>query len=89
LQPNVVIFSTGPNYDEHIKGFLDRSMKDVDPKHLKKGVDPEHLKIKEIEGLDTLAFRTYHFQSSYYSNERFEQVVDCIRDRMNGTVTEG
>jgi hypothetical protein len=62
LQPNVAIFSTGPSYDKHIEDLLDRSMKDVDPKHLKKGVDPEHLKIKEIEGLDTLAFRTYHFQ---------------------------
>ena len=89
MQPDVAIFSTGPSYDKHIEDLLDRSVKDVDPKHLKKGVDPEHLKIKEIEGLDILAFRTYHFQASYYSNERFEQVVDYICDRMNGTVTEG
>jgi hypothetical protein len=83
LQPDVAIFSTGPDYDKHIKALLpNTSMKDVGPKH-------EHLKIKEIEGLDTLAFRTYHFQASYYSNEIFEQVVDYICDRMNEKVTEG
>jgi hypothetical protein len=77
LQPDVVIFSTSRAYDEHIKDLLpNRSMEDV---------GPEHLKIKEIEGLDTLAFRTYHFQ--YYSNEKFEQVADYICDRMNGKVT--
>jgi hypothetical protein len=82
LQPDVAIFSTGPDeYDKHIKDLLpNTSMKDV---------GPEHLKMKEIEGLDTLAFRTYHFQSSYYSNEKFEQVVDYICDRMNGTVIKG
>ena len=83
LQPDVAIFSTGPSYDKYIEDLLDRSVKDVDPKHLKKGVDPDHLKIKEIEGLDILAFRTYHFQASYYSNDRFEQVVDYICDRVN------
>lgn len=68
LQPDVAIFSTGPDeYDEHIKDLLpNTTMKAVDPEH-------EHLKIKEIEGLDTLAFRTYHFQASYYSNEKFAQ----------------
>jgi hypothetical protein len=82
LQPDVAIFSTGPDeYDKHIKDLLpNTSMEDVGPEH-------EHLKIKEIECLDTLAFRTYHFQS--YSNEEFEQVVDYICGRMNGTVTEG
>jgi hypothetical protein len=82
LQPDVAIFSTGPDeYDKHIEDLLpNTSMKDV---------GPEHLKMKEIEGLDTLAFRTYHFQSSYYSNEKFEQVVDYICDRMNGTVIKG
>jgi hypothetical protein len=89
LQPDVAIFSTGPSYDKHIEDLLDRSVKDVDPRHLKKGVDPEHLKIKEIECLDTLAFRTYHFQASYYSNERFEQVVEYVCERVNGTVKEG
>jgi hypothetical protein len=48
-------------------------------------VGPEHLKIKEIEGLGCPAFRTYHFQS--YSNEEFEQVVEYLCSRMNGTVT--
>jgi hypothetical protein len=82
LQPDVAIFSTGPDeYDKHIKDLLpNTSMEDVGPEH-------EHLKIKEIEGLDTLAFRTYHFQS--YSNEEFEQVADYICGRMKGTVTEG
>ena len=80
LQPNVTIFSTGPDeYDKHIEDLLpNTSMKDV---------GPEHLKMKEIECLDTLAFRTYHFQSSYYSNDKFEQVVDYICGRMNGNVT--
>jgi hypothetical protein len=79
LRPDVAIFSTSRAYDEHIEDLLpNTSMKDV---------GPEHLKMKEIEGLDTLAFRTYHFQS--YSNEEFEQVVDYICGRMNGTVTEG
>jgi hypothetical protein len=78
LQPDVAIFSTGPDYDKHIKALLpNTSMEDVGPEH-------EHLKIKEIEGLGTLAFRTYHFQASYYSNEIFEQVVDYICDRMKG-----
>jgi len=84
LQPDVAIFSTGPpdGYDKHIKDLLpNTSMEEVGPEH-------EHLKITEIEGLGTPAFRTYHFQY-YYSNEKFEQVVVCIRDRMNGTVTEG
>ena len=74
----MAIFSTGPDeYDKHIKFFLpNTSMKDV---------GPEHLKIKEIECLDTLAFRTYHFQ--YYSNEKFKHVVDYICGRMKGTVT--
>jgi hypothetical protein len=80
LQPNVAIFSTGPSYDKHIEDLLDSSMKDVDPKHIKKGVDPEHLKVKEIEGLPCLAFRTYHFQ--YYSNQNFKQVVDYICGRL-------
>jgi hypothetical protein len=82
LQPDVAIFSTGPphDYDKHIKDLLpNKSMEDI---------GPEHLKIKEIVGLGCPAFRTYHFQY-YYSNKKFEQVVDCIRDRMNGTSTEG
>ncbi len=76
LQPDVAIFSTGPpdEYDTHIKDLLTNTSME--------GVGPEHLKIKEIEGLDTLAFRTYHFQ--YYSNEKFEQVVDYICGRMKG-----
>jgi hypothetical protein len=79
LRPDVAIFSTSRAYDEHIEDLLPHtSMEDV---------GPEHLKIKEIAGLDTLAFRTYHFQ--YYSNEKFEQVVDYICGRMNGTGTEG
>jgi hypothetical protein len=78
LQPDVAIFSTSRDYDEHIEELLpNTSMEDV---------GPEHLKIKEIEGLGCPAFRTYHFQY-YYSNEKFEQVFDCIRDRMNGKVT--
>jgi hypothetical protein len=81
LQPDVAIFSTSRAYDEHIEDLLpNTSMEDVGPEH-------EHLKIKEIEGLDTLAFRTYHFQ--YYSNEEFEQVVEYICGRVNGTSTEG
>jgi hypothetical protein len=78
LQPDVAIFSTGPDYDEHINGFLDTSMEypeDLDPK----------LKVKEIEGLGRLAFRTYHFQ--YYKNQDFKQVVDYIRVRLNGAAT--
>jgi hypothetical protein len=79
LRPDVTIFSTSRAYDEHIEDLLPRtSMKDVCPE----------LKIKEIAGLGCPAFRTYHFQY-YYSNEKFEQVVDCIRDQMNGTGTEG
>jgi hypothetical protein len=84
LQPDVAIFSTGPpdGYDKHIKDLLpNTSMEDVGPEH-------EHLKIKEIKGLGTLAFRTYHFQY-YSSNEKFEQVVEYICGRVNGTVTEG
>ena len=74
MRPDVAIFSTSRAYDEHIEDLLpNTSMEDV---------GPEHLKIKEIEGLDTLAFRTYHFQ--YYSNEKFGQVVDYICDRMKG-----
>jgi hypothetical protein len=76
LQPDVAIFSTGPpdDYVKHIKDLLpNTSMEDV---------GPEHLKIKEIEGLDNLAFRTYHFQ--YYSNEKFEQLVEYICGRMKG-----
>ena len=79
MQPDVAIFSTGPpdDYDRHIKDLLpNTSMEDV---------GPEHLKIKEIEGLGCPAFRTYHFKS--YSNEEFEQVVEYICGRMNGTVT--
>src|SRR5215213_1069696 len=76
LRPDVAIFSTSRAYDKHIEDLLPNTcMEDVDPEH-------EHLKIKEIEGLDTLAFRTYHFQ--YYSNEKFGQVVDYICDRMKG-----
>jgi hypothetical protein len=80
LQPNVVIFSTGPSYDEHINAFLKKPMKV--PKYL----DPE-LGVKEIKDLGCLAFRTYHFQSR--SNHDFKQVVDYICGRMNGTGTEG
>jgi hypothetical protein len=80
LQPNVVIFSTGPNYDEHIKAFLKKPMK------VPKDLDPE-LGVKEIKDLGCLAFRTYHFQSR--SNQDFKQVVNYICGRMNGTVTEG
>jgi hypothetical protein len=81
LEPDVVIFSTGPNeYDEHIGDLLPEVSMDKD-------VGPPHLRIKEIEGLDTLAFRTCHFQS--YSNEEFEQVVEYIYGRVNGTVSEG
>jgi hypothetical protein len=76
LQPDVAIFSTGPSYDPHLEAIL--------PKTKMRKVCPDHLGIKEIEGLGCPAFRTYHFQY-YYSNEKFEQVVDCIRDRMNGT----
>lgn len=78
MQPDVAIFSTGPDeYDKHIKDLLpNTSMKDV---------GPEHLKMKEIEGLDTLAFRTYHFR--HYSNHDFKQVVDYIYGRMKGTVS--
>jgi hypothetical protein len=78
LQPNVVIFSTGPNYDEHIKAFLKRPMK------VPKNLDPE-LGVKEIKDLGCLAFRTYHFQSR--SNQDFKQVVNYICGRMNETVT--
>jgi hypothetical protein len=80
LQPNVVIFSTGPNYDEHIKEFLKKPMK------VPKDLDPQ-LGVKEIEDLGCLAFRTYHFQSR--SNQDFKQVVNYICGRMNGTVIEG
>ena len=81
MQPDVAIFSTGPpdGYDKHIKDLLpNTSMEEVRPEHW-------HLKIKEIEGLVCPAFRTYHFQ--YYSNEKFEQVVDYICGRMKGTVS--
>lgn len=79
LKPDVAIFSTGRAYDKHIKDFLPiKSMKDPE------GLDPK-LKVKEIEGLGRLAFRTYHFQ--YYSNPDFKDVVDYICDRMNGKVT--
>jgi hypothetical protein len=77
LRPDVAIFSTSRAYDEHIEDLLpNTSMKDV---------GPEHLKIKEIEGLDTLACRTYHFQS--YSNQDCKQVVNYKCGRMNETVT--
>ena len=73
LRPSVVIFSTGPTYDEHLEECL--------PNTTHRDVDPNHLGVREVEGLGSLAFRTYHFQ--YYSNQRFEQVVDYIRGRMN------
>lgn len=73
LQPSVVIFSTGPGYDRHLK--------DVLPNITLRQAEPDHLGIKEVEGLGTLTFRTYHFQ--YYSNRRFEQVVHHIRGRMD------
>ena len=80
LRPDVAIFSTSRAYDEHIEDLLpNTSMEDV---------GSEHLKIKEIVGLGCPAFRTYHFQY-YYSNKKFEQLVDCIRDRMNVISTEG
>jgi hypothetical protein len=77
LKPDVAIFSTGRSYDPHLKAIL--------PKTMMRKVGPDYLGIKEIEGLGCLAFRTYHFQ--YYSNEKFEQVVDYICGRMNGKVT--
>jgi hypothetical protein len=77
LRPDVAIFSTGPNYDEHIKDFLRK------PMEVPKDLDPE-LGVKEIEGLGCLAFRTYHFQSR--SNQDFKQVVEYICGRMKGTV---
>jgi hypothetical protein len=78
LRPDVAIFSTGPNYDEHIKAFLKKPMK------VPKDIGPE-LGVKEIEGLGCLAFRTYHFQSR--SNQDFKQVVNYICGRVNETVT--
>jgi hypothetical protein len=78
LKPDVTIFSTGPDYDEHINGFLDTSME------YPEDLDPD-LEVKEIEGLGRLAFRTYHFQ--YYKNQDFKQVVDYIRVRLNGAAT--
>jgi hypothetical protein len=78
LKPDVTIFSTGPDYDEHINGFLDTSMEYPEDLDFK-------LKVKEIEGLERLAFRTYHFQ--YYKNQDFKQVVDYIRVRLNGAAT--
>ena len=78
LRPDVAIFSTGPNYDEHIKDLLKK------PMEVPKDLDPE-LGVKEIECLGCLAFRTYHFQSR--SNQDFKQVVKYICDRVNGTVT--
>ena len=67
-----------PSSDEHINGFLDTSTE------YPEDLDPE-LKVKEIEGLGRLAFRTYHFQ--YYKNPDFKQVVDYIRVRLNGAPT--
>ena len=69
----------GRNYDKHIKDFLPiKAMKDPE------GLDPK-LKVKEIEGLGRLAFRTYHFQ--YYKNQDFKQVVDYINVRLNRAAT--
>jgi hypothetical protein len=79
LKPDVAIFSTGPSYD--------RLLEDMLPKTKMRKVGPDHLAIKEIEKLNALAFRTYHFR--HYSNHDFKQVVDYICGRMNGTVTEG
>jgi hypothetical protein len=73
LQPDVVIFSTGPGYDRHLK--------DVLPNITLRQAGPDHLGIKEVEGLRTLAFRAYHFQS--FSNYGFEQAVHHIRGRMD------
>jgi hypothetical protein len=72
LQPDVVIFSTGPNeYDDHIRDLLPEVFIDKD-----KDVGPPHLRIKEIKGLDTLAFRTCHFQ--HYSNENFGRLAQFV-----------
>jgi hypothetical protein len=77
LEPDVVIFSTGPRYDDFLSDFLPITcMSDAAPNHL-------GIKEIEIEDLDALVFRTYHFQ--YGPNWMFEQVVDHIRSRMNGT----
>lgn len=73
LQPNIVIFSTGPTYDRYLKDLL--------PNSTLRDADPDDLGVKEVEGLESLAFRTCHFQ--YYSNQKFKQVVGYIRSRMN------
>lgn len=73
LQPNLVIFSTGPTYDGHLVDFL--------PKTTLRDAAPDHLRVKEVVGLESPAFRTCHFQ--YYSNQTFEQVVEYIRGRIN------